>query len=347
MLDFVSGSPNVPFVIQEASNIFDYDELTKYGYSVSTSSILYYTICKALYTFDIINYPIYKNNPSLTHRSTHLLGLSFHPNQQHLVTPIMEAGGRLAMYKLMDMVPPPIRPKPTPKSAPKLVIDRTGKNDQARYTGLKMAMDDDKIAAALEQAQRKTKEGQRLRPKLMEEDYVMPFADKRNVGPMLTPDWTPELLDEEGKKRGRAMAWARQAAAGAFVSDPYETLTVEGSLRVYSAVAALLCALAFGKSTPYALQEWIHVGTNDVLTFFRVPAFAAVVAAIVSGVVNFTMASGKNRSQSVWFIKGLFGGPLAISQLRELNRLSTQGEIDQQSEEINQLAQERRRAAQK
>ena len=259
----------------------------------------------------------------------------------------MEAGGRLAMYKLMDIVPPPIRPKPSPKSAPKFVIDRTGKNDQARYTGLKMAMDDDSIAAALEKAQQKTKEGQRLRPKLMEEDYVMPFADKRNVGPTLTPDWTPEMLDEEGKKRGQAIAWARQAAAGAFVLDPYESMTVEGSLRVYSAVAALLCALAFGKSTPYALQEWLHVDTTDIVTLLQIPALAVIVTAVGSGVVNFAMASEKNRSQSVWFIKGLFGGPLAISQLRELERLSTQGEVDQKSEESNQLAQEKRRAAQK
>jgi hypothetical protein len=35
VLDFVSGSPNKPFVIEEASNVFDYDELTKYGYAVS------------------------------------------------------------------------------------------------------------------------------------------------------------------------------------------------------------------------------------------------------------------------------------------------------------------------
>ena len=41
VLDFVSGSPNIPFIVQEASNVFDYDELTKYGYSVSKSFILY------------------------------------------------------------------------------------------------------------------------------------------------------------------------------------------------------------------------------------------------------------------------------------------------------------------
>jgi hypothetical protein len=35
VLDFVSGSPNKPFVVEEASNVFDYDELTKYGYAVS------------------------------------------------------------------------------------------------------------------------------------------------------------------------------------------------------------------------------------------------------------------------------------------------------------------------
>jgi len=262
---------------------------------------------------------------------------------QHLVTPIMEGGGRLAVYQLMDMVPPPVKPKVKAKNAPKLEIDRTGQNDQARYTGLKMTMDDDSIAAALEEAQRKAKEGQRLRPRLIEEDYVMPFSEKRNIGPRLTPDWTPELLDEEGKKRGRAIAWARRAAAGEFVSDPFETMNIEGGLRVYSAVAVLFCALAFGKSTPYALEEWFHVDKN-VLAVIQFPALVVLLAAVGSGVVSYSMAAEKNRSKEVWLVKGLFGGPVALLQLRGLESLLTQGETDQQAEDLNQVAQEKRRA---
>jgi hypothetical protein len=98
---------------------------------------------------------------------------------KHLVTPIMKAGGRMAMYDMMGMPPPVVKPKPK-LDAPKLVIDRTGESDKARYSGLKVTqvLDDDAMARALEEAQRKKKAGERLTPKLEEEDYVMPFAGK-------------------------------------------------------------------------------------------------------------------------------------------------------------------------
>jgi hypothetical protein len=112
--------------------MFDYDELIKYGYS-------------------------------------------------HLVTPIMEYGGRRAMYALMDLPePPPIATRSsTKKSVPKLIIDRTGETDDARYTGLKISsilLDEDAMGKALEEAARKVKEGKSLRKRLVEEDYVMPYA---------------------------------------------------------------------------------------------------------------------------------------------------------------------------
>ena len=76
----------------------------------------------------------------------------------------------------LERPPPPRRLQPKP--VPKLVIDRTGQTDQARYKGLKMGqvMDDDLMAEALAAAQRKAKEGTPLRPKIEEEDYVQPFA---------------------------------------------------------------------------------------------------------------------------------------------------------------------------
>jgi hypothetical protein len=132
VLDFVSGSPNKERIIEEAPDIFDYDELIKYGYS-------------------------------------------------HLTTPIMENGGRRAMYRLMDLPEPAIPERLTKKkSAPKLVIDRDGKTDRARYSGLKMtqALDDDIMGQALQETINKVKEGKELREKLQEEDYVMPFASE-------------------------------------------------------------------------------------------------------------------------------------------------------------------------
>jgi hypothetical protein len=89
----------------------------------------------------------------------------------------MNAGGRVEMYKLMDMEPPVVKVKKK-KVVPKLKIDRTGESDPARYTGLKMGqvLDDDEMARALEEANRKKQKGEPLRPKLEEESFVKPFA---------------------------------------------------------------------------------------------------------------------------------------------------------------------------
>ena len=87
-------------------------------------------------------------------------------------------GGRRAVYDLMGMEPPPLLGPPPKKKVPKLKIDRTGENDKARYTGLKMGqiLDDDVMGEALARANKKSKEGKELRPVLMEEEYVQPFA---------------------------------------------------------------------------------------------------------------------------------------------------------------------------
>lgn len=283
VLEYVSGSPNKEFVIEEEPNIFDYDQLSKYGYG-------------------------------------------------HLVTPIMDAGGRLEMYELMDMQAPAMPTRLKPKSAPKLVIDRSGENDPARYTGLKMGqvLDDDAMGQALEEANRKRKEGKELRPRLMEEDYVQPFADKRNTGPRLTPDWTPEMLDEEGRKRGAAQAWAKRAMAGEFVKDPAEYLAVEGSLRVYSVLVAGLAAFAFGRATPEFMTTILGMQNSQGLqSTLQVPALILLLAAIGSSAFcAVALAPERNRSPFVWGVKGLFGGPIALSQLRGLDALLTQEETD-------------------
>ena len=129
VLEYISGAPVKEQVLDRVPNVFDYDEITKYGFS-------------------------------------------------ELVTPIMQLGGRRAVYELMDMAPPALVGPPPKKSAPKLVIDRTGKEDKARYSGLKMGqvLDDDVMAEALMKANQKAKEGKTLRPKLMEEEFEKPFA---------------------------------------------------------------------------------------------------------------------------------------------------------------------------
>lgn len=97
-----------------------------------------------------------------------------------LATKIMKAGGRNAMYDLLGLEKPPPPKRLKPKSAPKLVIDKSGETDRNRYSGLKMGqiLDDDAMAKALEEANRKAKEGKPLRKKIAEEDYIMPFAGR-------------------------------------------------------------------------------------------------------------------------------------------------------------------------
>ena len=289
VLDFVSGAPAKATVREEAPNVFDYEELIKYGFG-------------------------------------------------YLVTPIMDAGGNRKMYPLMDMPPPPISERAKPKSAPKLVIDRTGESDQARYTGLKMGqvLDDDEMARALQRAMEKQKKGESLRPKLVEEEYVQPFADKRNTGPKQVPDWTPERIDEQAKKTGEAIAWAKKAKAGQFKKDPDEILAIEGALQAYCMASALTVAFAFGRASPSALKllGWTDDAASGLIDAVQIPALALLVASLGSAVVSsVVLAPGKNRNGFVWGVKGLAGGPLAIFRLQGLEPLITQAEADKLASE--------------
>mmetsp|Transcript_4349 Transcript_4349/g.6475 ORF Transcript_4349/g.6475 Transcript_4349/m.6475 type:complete len:146 (-) Transcript_4349:32-469(-) len=133
------------------------------------------------------------------------------------------------------------------------------------------------------------------------------------------------MLDEEGRKRGMAAAWAREAKAGAFISDPFESLFIEGGLRYYSIFAAILSALAFGKASPVLFTDILHWDT-DIQELIQIPALMVIVTSIGSSAYSFVQAPQKNRSKWVWAIKGLFGGPVAISQFRTLEALITQNE---------------------
>jgi len=289
ILEYVSGAPNKAFTIEAPPDIFDYDELTKYGFG-------------------------------------------------YLVTPIMDAniGGRRTLYKLMDLPPPP-PPKPRVVSVRKLVFDKTGEEDEARYTGLKVSqiVDDDEMGRRLEEIRKKTEEGKSLRPKLIEEEYKMPFSDGRNTGPRQTPEWTPEMLDEEGLRAGKAMAWAKAARSGEFKKDPYERMNIEGSLQVYSIVTAVLFSFAFGSSSSSFLSVVLGINAStgeDGVGFFGILQGLSLVlilnAAIASVLCGGVFAPKLNRNSFVWGIKGLAGGPLAIIQLRSLDTLKTRGEIE-------------------
>lgn len=283
VLEFVSGAPVKARSVEKIPDIFDYDELAKYGYG-------------------------------------------------HLVTPIMDGlGGRRAVYALMGLEPPPLLGPPPKKKIPKLVIDRTGENDTARYTGLKMGqiIDDNLMGEALARAQQKSKQGQEGRPTLMEEEYVQPFADKRNTGPAQVPDWTAEKLDEYAIQQGKAADWARRSKMGAYIQDPSETSDLSIGERTYAIAAAFSVAFAFGRSTSTFLRDVLHVmetttATEQFQSVLHIPAVLIALTSLSSCLwCGAILAPERNRSRFLWGWKGFLAGPLIILQLQNLDSLIT------------------------
>lgn len=243
-------------------------------------------------------------------------------------------GGRRAVYELMGMDAPPSA-LPTKKvfQAPPLVIDRTGETDQARYSGLKMGqlLDDDAMAEALTKANEKAKRGETLRAKLQEETYELPYADKRNTGPRLTPDWTPERIDQYTQSQGRAVDWARRARLGEFVKDPLEVLDLNFMMRLYLTFMVMEVSFAFGRSTP-TLFNLLDVPESTILPFLQAPGLALTAASVGSCIAcGAVLAPPLNRSSFVWAVKGFLAGPLAVMELRAAGPLITREETEQRS----------------
>ena len=268
-----------------------------------------------------------------------------------LVTRIMKIGGRNKMYEIMNMDVPAIKPKII-KTAPKIVIDRGGGKG---YQGLKLnqVLDDSIQGMALQNVQRKIELGQRLSASNEDfleeiENFELPFADKRNVGPKQTPDWTVEQIDEWGKQQGRVESWARNAKLGAYVNDPMESLdTINLSQRFYSIMSSFLTAIAFGSATPKLLY-WINhfsistdsvVISTEVLTILQIPSAILLLAAVGSSIYCGSKAPKKNRSVYVWCVKGLLGGPFTIQQFEALTTRKTQQEVlnDRQQETVQDI----------
>ena len=324
VLDFVSGAPNKEQISNRIPNCMDYDELTKYGYG-------------------------------------------------HLITPIMKLGGRYVMYDLLELDQPQ-QPKQKDKDDESeqrmsltrtgIVIDKTGKQDPNRYTGLKLGqvLDDSIQAEALEMALKKNKKKNKTmntegRPFVQEENYQLnvddttrttttdnndvyeiPFSDKRNVGPKQTPDWTPERLDEWGKTQGRVQAWARKARDGEYITDPNEWLSeLTVSQRTFSIGTALFLATVYGKATIpfYGIIIMIHddddiVSSIDTMIqiqeIMQGPALLLVMICLSSSLLAYQQAQERNRNPLIWFIKGLQGGPFTIATLKHLEKLQTRQE---------------------
>jgi hypothetical protein len=170
------------------------------------------------------------------------------------------------------------------------------------------------------------------------------YLDKRNISPPMTPLWTPEQLDLEGRKLGRASDWARNAKAGAFVPDPYELWVIDGNLRIYSIVTSLLVAsilshhattqvLGLFDPTMTATTTTTTTTTFETTAVFQSTleplAYTILLANIGTCLFNVRMAPSKKRNPWVWAFKGLFGGPLTISQFKSLETLMTRAEQEE------------------
>jgi hypothetical protein len=261
----------------------------------------------------------------------------------HLVTPIMNAGGRVRMYSLLGLTPPPVAPSKPKLAPPPLIMDRVG--EATRYQGLKLvqALDDEMQGTALQDYQRKIASGERPSASKVWEEvqaFERPFSDVRNTGPKLTPDWTPQRLDEWGRQQGRVESWARQAKQGAFVGDPLESFdSLLVSQRLYGIGTALLTALAFGRATPnlislVGLDNGDGAVSNSLAVALQIPAVALIVASLGSSVYCAMTASKKNRSLYVWAVKGFMGGPITVQQLASLSVLITRQEMQDQERQL-------------
>jgi hypothetical protein len=168
------------------------------------------------------------------------------------------------------------------------------------------------------------------------------FTEKRNTGPKLTPDWTPEKLDEYTEAQGRAQAWARRAKLGEFVKDPFETLDLTAGTRFYGISIALWIAFAFGRSTPGFLRDvvgsWSTEDIQSLTETLQVPGLAFGLASVGSSAFCAAiLAPERNRSSFVWGVKGFFGGPLAIRQLKDLEKLITREEEEKEQRQARKF----------
>jgi len=224
----------------------------------------------------------------------------------HLVTPLMNAGGRYAFFSRLGLSPP--KPKEV-RVARSVEIDRD--SPVGEYSGLKLMQvtDDEVMAAALESTREEGGEG---------EAYI-PFAGKRQAGSDANAN--ARRLDEEGERRGRREAEARRSLERERLergeSDAEERFAVEGSLRAWSSLSLLAVALGFGRATPVALEA---LGLED-RGALAVLASLAVLLSVGSTVLAVVKAGEKNRSAGVWAFKAFLAGPAALVLLDSLDPL--------------------------
>lgn len=159
-------------------------------------------------------------------------------------------------------------------------------------------------------------------------NYEIPFSNRKQTSNTARrrPEWTPEMLDEEGRRRGKTYDWARKVREeekqNMGKKDSSETIDVSGGLRVYAIIFTVLSSFAYGKATPQAI-EWINASPT-LITLLQIIAFILVCTSFVSSVYSSTiLAPQKKRNSFIWAVKAFAGGPPAVLQLKELKDLST------------------------
>mmetsp|Transcript_17808 Transcript_17808/g.26346 ORF Transcript_17808/g.26346 Transcript_17808/m.26346 type:complete len:349 (+) Transcript_17808:70-1116(+) len=229
----------------------------------------------------------------------------------YLVEPVMEAGGRLEMYKLMDMEVPDTSIEFT-ESSQEIVWNKDGASSlgEDRYKGLKMntLLNDDLLGQQLQESQERKKESGNQTD-----------GSRKNKANNKNTYWTSERIDEYAKEQGKIYDWARESKSGRFVKDPNEVLAIDGPLKLYSIVTSLFVAVAFSRSTTNFVLVNVLGNSGELQETLTVPALVIIFANVGSAVFNFLQAPKKGRGSLIWAMKGLAGGPLSITQLRNLD----------------------------
>ena len=215
-----------------------------------------------------------------------------------------------------------------PKKPRDVKIDFDGTGDKNGFQGVRKMLSEDDIAQQLEWTRKqKSTAPENQDIKSTTSNYEIPFASRKKSATRRQPEWTPEMLDEEGRRRGQTYDWARRVReekeSSIRKTDSAETIDVNGGSRVYATVFSLLSSIAYGKATPQAL-EWIDVATaTTITTTLHGIALMFVLTSIASSAYSSTvLAPQKNRNSFIWAVKGFVGGPLAVVHLKELDNLA-------------------------
>jgi hypothetical protein len=282
ILEFISVSPAPERELTtRPPDVFDYDELDKYGYG-------------------------------------------------KLATLMMQAGGRLQFYQYFGLdtpVAPPVKDVyyADENSVPILLAAPT-------YTGLQLGLlqDDDAQGQALERARKnKNTKTDNEAPQKTQSLLTQRGRKTSSGAAFMAPkgEWTVERLDAWSRQQKELQVWANRERERKIQADVVENFDSLGLGKLMSVVTALTTALAFGRSTP-ALYTLLQRDDDAAeLAVVRVLAVALLIASAGSAAYCGSVAPTLQRSRTLWTIKGLLGGPVAVRQLQSADRLQTAGEI--------------------